>query len=272
MQAAHSGRRGARPRQPVSSRPAPSTCGAARSAASPSRCARSPSRRPPARSCTRAGAPRGRANRSGGRGTGAAAGADGRPVARRAAGLAERRPRRARPAPGGLAGEVAAAYGDGDAAIRHLEWAKRLKDALVYPESAEWHSPPCSSTRAERPGPRRSSGRISGATATTAGRVPARRGRGQRRGARRGGDRRAAPAGEGHADIVLDESRVGGGAGGRPAGIGSGTRPRSASSAPGRPVEGRGPRPAGDLSRAAWQAAASGPIERRRTRGGCRAG
>jgi tetratricopeptide (TPR) repeat protein len=41
-----------------------------------------------------------------------------------------------------LAGEIAAARGDYDRAIAHLERAVRLEDALVYTEPAEWHSPP----------------------------------------------------------------------------------------------------------------------------------
>jgi len=41
-----------------------------------------------------------------------------------------------------LAGEIAAAKKDFDAAISHLERAVRLEDALVYTEPAEWHYPP----------------------------------------------------------------------------------------------------------------------------------
>jgi tetratricopeptide (TPR) repeat protein len=45
-------------------------------------------------------------------------------------------------APEVLAGEIAAARGEFDAAISHLERAVRLEDGLVYTEPAEWHFPP----------------------------------------------------------------------------------------------------------------------------------
>ena len=45
-------------------------------------------------------------------------------------------------APEVLAGEIAAAQGQFDAAITHLERAVRFEDALVYTEPAEWHYPP----------------------------------------------------------------------------------------------------------------------------------
>ena len=45
-------------------------------------------------------------------------------------------------APEVLAGEIAAAKKNYDAAIAHLERAVRLDDALVYTEPAEWHYPP----------------------------------------------------------------------------------------------------------------------------------
>ncbi len=45
-------------------------------------------------------------------------------------------------APEVLAGELAAARGDHDAAVRHLERAARFEDALVYTEPEEWHYPP----------------------------------------------------------------------------------------------------------------------------------
>lgn len=45
-------------------------------------------------------------------------------------------------APEVLAGEIAAAKKNYDAAIAHLERAVRLEDALVYTEPAEWHYPP----------------------------------------------------------------------------------------------------------------------------------
>jgi tetratricopeptide (TPR) repeat protein len=41
-----------------------------------------------------------------------------------------------------LAGEIAAAKGEFDRAVSHLEKAVRLEDALVYTEPAEWHYPP----------------------------------------------------------------------------------------------------------------------------------
>lgn len=41
-----------------------------------------------------------------------------------------------------LAGEIAAARGQFDSAIAHLERAVRLEDALVYTEPSEWQSPP----------------------------------------------------------------------------------------------------------------------------------
>ena len=46
------------------------------------------------------------------------------------------------PAPEVLAGEIAAARGQFDAAIAHLERAVRLEDSLVYTEPAEFHYPP----------------------------------------------------------------------------------------------------------------------------------
>jgi tetratricopeptide (TPR) repeat protein len=45
-------------------------------------------------------------------------------------------------APAVLAGEIAAAKGDFDKAIAHLEHAVRLEDALVYTEPSEWAFPP----------------------------------------------------------------------------------------------------------------------------------
>ncbi|SOD42010.1 hypothetical protein [Nitrosovibrio sp. Nv4] len=45
-------------------------------------------------------------------------------------------------APEVLAGEIAAAHGQFDSAIAHLERAVRLEDALVYTEPLEWHYPP----------------------------------------------------------------------------------------------------------------------------------
>jgi tetratricopeptide (TPR) repeat protein len=44
--------------------------------------------------------------------------------------------------PAVLAGEIAAAKGQFDEAIAHLEHAVRLEDSLVYTEPSEWHSPP----------------------------------------------------------------------------------------------------------------------------------
>ncbi|MGH9350103.1 MAG: hypothetical protein ACRD26_22845 [Vicinamibacterales bacterium] len=44
--------------------------------------------------------------------------------------------------PEALAGEIAAARGQYDTAIGHLEKAVRLEDALVYTEPSEWHYPP----------------------------------------------------------------------------------------------------------------------------------
>ncbi|MBI2800198.1 MAG: hypothetical protein HYX63_07915 [Gammaproteobacteria bacterium] len=41
-----------------------------------------------------------------------------------------------------LAGEIAAARGDYDRAIGHLDRAVRLEDALTYTEPSEWHYPP----------------------------------------------------------------------------------------------------------------------------------
>ena len=41
-----------------------------------------------------------------------------------------------------LAGEIAAARGQFDAAIAHLDRAVRFEDALVYTEPSEWHFPP----------------------------------------------------------------------------------------------------------------------------------
>jgi tetratricopeptide (TPR) repeat protein len=41
-----------------------------------------------------------------------------------------------------LAGEIAAARGDFDKAIAHLDKAVRLEDSLVYTEPAEFHFPP----------------------------------------------------------------------------------------------------------------------------------
>jgi tetratricopeptide (TPR) repeat protein len=46
------------------------------------------------------------------------------------------------PAPEMLAGEIAAARGDFDRAIAHLERAVRLEDGLVYTEPSEFHFPP----------------------------------------------------------------------------------------------------------------------------------
>ena len=46
------------------------------------------------------------------------------------------------PAPEVLAGEIAAARGNFDAAIAHLDRAVRLDDSLVYTEPAEFHFPP----------------------------------------------------------------------------------------------------------------------------------
>jgi tetratricopeptide (TPR) repeat protein len=46
------------------------------------------------------------------------------------------------PAPEVLAGEIAAARGDFDRAIAHLERAVRLEDGLVYTEPSEFHFPP----------------------------------------------------------------------------------------------------------------------------------
>jgi tetratricopeptide (TPR) repeat protein len=45
-------------------------------------------------------------------------------------------------APEVLGGEIAAARGQYDKAIAHLERAVRLEDALVYTEPSEWHYPP----------------------------------------------------------------------------------------------------------------------------------
>jgi tetratricopeptide (TPR) repeat protein len=45
-------------------------------------------------------------------------------------------------APEVLAGEIAAARKDFDAAVAHLEKAVRLEDGLVYTEPSEWHYPP----------------------------------------------------------------------------------------------------------------------------------
>jgi tetratricopeptide (TPR) repeat protein len=44
--------------------------------------------------------------------------------------------------PEALGGEIAAARGQYDKAIAHLEKAVRLEDALVYTEPSEWHYPP----------------------------------------------------------------------------------------------------------------------------------
>ena len=41
-----------------------------------------------------------------------------------------------------LAGEIAAARGNFDAAIAHLDRAVRLEDSLVYTEPSEFHFPP----------------------------------------------------------------------------------------------------------------------------------
>jgi tetratricopeptide (TPR) repeat protein len=45
-------------------------------------------------------------------------------------------------APEVLSGEIAAARGQYDKAVAHLEKAVRLEDALVYTEPSEWHYPP----------------------------------------------------------------------------------------------------------------------------------
>ncbi|WGL15474.1 hypothetical protein PVT68_11910 [Microbulbifer bruguierae] len=45
-------------------------------------------------------------------------------------------------APEVLAGELAAARGDYDTAVTHLDRAVRLEDGLVYTEPSEWHYPP----------------------------------------------------------------------------------------------------------------------------------
>ncbi len=45
-------------------------------------------------------------------------------------------------APEVLAGEIAAARGQYDKAVAHLEKAVRLEDSLVYTEPSEWHYPP----------------------------------------------------------------------------------------------------------------------------------
>lgn len=45
-------------------------------------------------------------------------------------------------APEVLAGEIAAARGQYDRAVAHLEKAVRLEDSLVYTEPSEWHYPP----------------------------------------------------------------------------------------------------------------------------------
>ena len=69
-------------------------------------------------------------------------------------------------APAVLAGEIAAAKGDFDKAIAHLEHAVRLEDALVYTEPSEWAFPPrhcarrrAARSRAARRRPRPSTGR-----------------------------------------------------------------------------------------------------------------
>jgi tetratricopeptide (TPR) repeat protein len=41
-----------------------------------------------------------------------------------------------------LNGEIAAARGQYDKAVAHMERAVRLEDALVYTEPSEWHYPP----------------------------------------------------------------------------------------------------------------------------------
>jgi tetratricopeptide (TPR) repeat protein len=46
------------------------------------------------------------------------------------------------PAPEVLTGEIAAARGDFDRAIAHLDRAVRLEDSLVYTEPSEFHFPP----------------------------------------------------------------------------------------------------------------------------------
>jgi tetratricopeptide (TPR) repeat protein len=46
------------------------------------------------------------------------------------------------PAPEMLAGEIAAARGDFERAIAHLERSVRLEDSLVYTEPSEFHFPP----------------------------------------------------------------------------------------------------------------------------------
>jgi hypothetical protein len=45
-------------------------------------------------------------------------------------------------APEVLAGEIAAARGDFDRAVSHLDRAVRLEDSLIYTEPAEFHFPP----------------------------------------------------------------------------------------------------------------------------------
>ncbi len=45
-------------------------------------------------------------------------------------------------APEVLAGEIAAARGQFDTAVSHLDKAVRLEDALIYTEPSEWHYPP----------------------------------------------------------------------------------------------------------------------------------
>jgi hypothetical protein len=75
-----------------------------------------------------------------------------------------------------LAGEIAAAKKNYDAAIAHLERAVRLEDALVYTEPSEFHYPPRQALGAilleakRPPKPRLFTGKTCGTTRITAGR------------------------------------------------------------------------------------------------------